>query len=92
MTQKIEQSQRQDRVATWSRHAESELSAYQSTAKVELQAQKPRDKKLCANLEDAIRRSGLQDGMTISFHHAFRGGDLTINLVMDAIASMGFKI
>ena len=91
MTQKIEQSQRQDRVATWSRHAESELSAYQSTAKVELQAQKPRDKKLCANLEDAIRRSGLQDGMTISFHHAFRGGDLTINLVMDAIASMGFK-
>ncbi len=35
MTQKIEQSQRQDRVATWSRHAESELSAYQSTAKVE---------------------------------------------------------
>ena len=91
MTQKIEQSQRQDRVATWSRHAESELSAYQSTAKVELQAQKPRDKKLCANLEDAIRRSGLQDGMTISFHHAFRGGDLTINLVMDAIARMGFK-
>lgn len=29
--------------------------------------------------------------MTISFHHAFRGGDLTINLVMDAIARMGFK-
>ena len=33
MTQKIEQSQRQDRVATWSRRAESELSAYQSTRK-----------------------------------------------------------
>lgn len=44
MTQKIEQSQRQDRVATWSRHAESELSAYQSTAKVELQAQTPATK------------------------------------------------
>ena len=91
MTQKIEQSQRQDRVATWSRHAESDLSAFHSSAKVALQAQKPRDKKLCANLEDAIRRSGLQDGMTISFHHAFRGGDLTINLVMDTIAVMGFK-
>ncbi|EBM2020408.1 citrate lyase subunit alpha, partial [Salmonella enterica] len=42
MTQKNE-SQRQDRVAAWSRHAESELSAYQSAAKLDLQAQKPRD-------------------------------------------------
>ncbi|MEA7581144.1 hypothetical protein ONJ87_27890, partial [Salmonella enterica subsp. enterica serovar Anatum] len=25
------------------------------------------------------------------FHHAFRGGDLTINLVMETIAKMGFK-
>ena len=91
MTQKIEQLQRQERVAAWSRHAESEFSAFQSTSKLNLQAQKPRDKKLCATLEEAIRRSGLQDGMTISFHHAFRGGDLTINLVMDTIASMGFK-
>lgn len=33
MTQKNE-SQRQDRVAAWSRHAESELSAYQSAAKL----------------------------------------------------------
>ncbi|ECB4261807.1 citrate lyase subunit alpha, partial [Salmonella enterica subsp. enterica serovar Typhimurium] len=73
MTQKNE-SQRQDRVAAWSRHAESELSAYQSAAKLDLQAQKPRDHKLCASLEEAIRRSGLRDGMTVSFHHAFRGG------------------
>ncbi|EMP4033251.1 citrate lyase subunit alpha [Salmonella enterica] len=90
MTQKNE-SQRQDRVAAWSRHAESELSAYQSAAKLDLQAQKPRDHKLCASLEEAIRRSGLRDGMTVSFHHAFRGGDLTINLVMETIAKMGFK-
>ncbi|EDB4259625.1 citrate lyase subunit alpha, partial [Salmonella enterica subsp. enterica serovar Enteritidis] len=90
MTQKNE-SQRQDRVAAWSRHAESELSAYQSAAKLDLQAQKPRDHKLCASLEEAIRRSGLRDGMTLSFHHAFRGGDLTINLVMETIAKMGFK-
>ncbi|ECB3652133.1 citrate lyase subunit alpha [Salmonella enterica subsp. enterica serovar Infantis] len=90
MTQKNE-SQRQDRVAAWSRHAESELSAYHSAAKLDLQAQKPRDHKLCASLEEAIRRSGLRDGMTVSFHHAFRGGDLTINLVMETIAKMGFK-
>ncbi|EHZ3081499.1 citrate lyase subunit alpha, partial [Salmonella enterica subsp. enterica serovar Infantis] len=52
MTQKNE-SQRQDRVAAWSRHAESELSAYHSAAKLDLQAQKPRDHKLCASLEEA---------------------------------------
>nr|WP_255309186.1 citrate lyase subunit alpha [Leminorella grimontii] len=59
--------------------------------KAELQAQRPRNKKMCSSLEEAIRRSGLKDGMTISFHHAFRGGDLTINLVMAQIAAMGFK-
>lgn len=47
--------------------------------------------KICASLDEAIRRSGLTDGMTISFHHAFRGGDLTINPVMDAIARLGIK-
>lgn len=91
MTQKNEQSQRQERVASWRRHAESTLSGYLNISKQNQQAQKPRDKKLCANLEEAIRRSGLQDGMTISFHHAFRGGDLTLNLVMETVASMGFK-
>ncbi|MGE4800675.1 citrate lyase subunit alpha [Yersinia hibernica] len=64
---------------------------YQSSSKANLQAQKPRDSKVCDSLENAIRRSGLQDGMTISFHHAFRAGDLTLNLVMNAIAAMGFK-
>lgn len=60
-------------------------------AKTNLRAEKARDRKLCANTEEAIRRSGLQDGMTVSFHHAFRGGDLTVNMVMDVIAKMGFK-
>lgn len=64
---------------------------YQNTSKANLQAQKPRNVKMCDSLENVIRRSGLQDGMTISFHHAFRAGDLTLNLVMNAIAGMGFK-
>ncbi|MDA5491571.1 citrate lyase subunit alpha [Yersinia kristensenii] len=64
---------------------------YQTTSKANLQAQKPRNIKMCDSLENVIRRSGLQDGMTISFHHAFRAGDLTLNLVMNAIAGMGFK-
>lgn len=48
-------------------------------------------RKLCASLEEAIERSGLQNGMTISFHHAFREGDKVINKVVDALAKMGFK-
>ena len=88
MTQKIEQSQRQERVAAWNRRAECDLAAFQNSPKQTYQAEKARDRKLCANLEEAIRRSGLQDGMTVSFHHAFRGGDLTVNMVMDVIAKM----
>ena len=43
------------------------------------------------SLEEAIRRSGLRDGMTISFHHHFRGGDKVVNMVVDKLAEMGFK-
>ena len=42
-------------------------------------------------LEEAIKRSGLQNGMTISFHHHFRGGDKVVNMVVDKLAEMGFK-
>jgi len=43
------------------------------------------------SLEEAIRKSGLKDGMTISFHHHFRGGDKIVNMVVDKIAEMGIK-
>ena len=52
---------------------------------------KPRDKKLLGSLREAIEKTGLKDGMTISFHHHFREGDFVINMVMDEIAKMGFK-
>ena len=42
-------------------------------------------------LEEAIVKSGLKDGMTISFHHHFRGGDKVVNLVVAKLAEMGFK-
>jgi citrate lyase subunit alpha/citrate CoA-transferase len=48
-------------------------------------------RKLCDSIEDAIKRSGLQDGMTISFHHAFREGDKVVNTVVNTLAKMGFK-
>lgn len=43
------------------------------------------------SLEEAIKASGLKDGMTISFHHHFRGGDKVVNLVVDKLAEMGYK-
>ncbi|ELY1987670.1 citrate lyase subunit alpha [Vibrio harveyi] len=50
-----------------------------------------KSRKLKSNLRSAILDSGLKDGMTISFHHAFRGGDKVVNLVLDTIAQMGYK-
>ena len=47
--------------------------------------------KLVPSLEEAIRRTGLQDGMTISFHHHFRNGDHVLNMVVDTLARMGYK-
>lgn len=49
------------------------------------------NRKICPSLEDAVRRAGLKDGMTISFHHAFREGDKVINLVLDQLSAMGFR-
>ena len=57
------------------------------TPRTDLQQNKS---KLCT-LEEAIRRSGLKDGMTISFHHHFRGGDKVVNRVVGKLAEMGFK-
>lgn len=53
---------------------------------------KKRQRKICDSLETAIRRSSLQNGMTISFHHAFRGGDKVVNMVVAKLAEMGFAI
>ena len=52
---------------------------------------KPSDSKLVSSLREAIEKTGLTDGMTISFHHHFREGDYVINMVMDEIAKMGIK-
>lgn len=47
--------------------------------------------KVVDSLEEAIRNSGLKDGMTISFHHHFRNGDKVLPMVLDKLAEMGFK-
>ncbi|MDV3177061.1 MAG: citrate lyase subunit alpha [Candidatus Phytoplasma australasiaticum] len=47
--------------------------------------------KVLNSLEEAIVKSGLKDGMTISFHHAFRHGDKTFQQVMEAIKKLNIK-
>jgi len=47
--------------------------------------------KVRGSLEEAIKASGLKDGMTISFHHHLRNGDLVIVEVLNKLAGMGFK-
>jgi citrate lyase subunit alpha/citrate CoA-transferase len=47
--------------------------------------------KVLDSLEDAIKKIGLSDGMTVSFHHCLRNGDEVINMVMGTIAKMGIK-
>lgn len=51
----------------------------------------PGETKLLTSLEEAIQKTGLKDGMTISFHHHFREGDFILNMVMNIIAKMGIK-
>lgn len=52
---------------------------------------KPDEKKLLGSIREAIEKTGLKDGMTISFHHHFREGDYVINMVLEEIANMGIK-
>lgn len=47
--------------------------------------------KMVSSIEEAVRCSGLADGMTISFHHHLREGDCVLNAVLDVISKMGFK-
>ena len=47
--------------------------------------------KLVKDMKEAIRLSGLKDGMTISFHHHLRNGDMVAAMVLDAICELGIK-
>ncbi|MFZ1292207.1 MAG: citrate lyase subunit alpha [Melioribacteraceae bacterium] len=47
--------------------------------------------KLVNNLEEALKKAGLKDGMTISTHHHLRNGDVVTNQLFDTIKKMGIK-
>ncbi len=47
--------------------------------------------KLVENIHEALVKCNAHDGMTVSFHHHFREGDLILNMVMKEIHEMGLK-
>lgn len=47
--------------------------------------------KTVKSLREAIAASGLKSGMTVSFHHHLRNGDMVLNAVMSEIAALGIK-
>ncbi len=53
--------------------------------------QRPGESKLVSSLQEAIQKSGLSHGMTISFHHSFREGDRIVGQVLTAIQALGIK-
>ena len=51
----------------------------------------PESKRIYDDLEKVITACKIQDGMTLSFNHNLRYGDLVICQVIDTVASMGIK-
>lgn len=47
--------------------------------------------KMVQNIHEALVKCNAHDGMTVSFHHHFREGDLVVCMVMEEIHKMGFK-
>ncbi len=47
--------------------------------------------KLVEGIAEAVRRSGLKDGMTVSFHHHLRNGDYVLNMVLEEAARQGIR-
>ena len=47
--------------------------------------------KLVKSIQEAVKLTGLTDGMTVSFHHHLRNGDFVLNMVMDEIAKQGIR-
>jgi len=65
--------------------------SYKKASGVVSRAYKPGESKLLESISEAIDKTGLKDGMTISFHHHFREGDFILNMVLEEIAKKGIK-
>lgn len=71
--------------------AEKELQIDQTTQVAQSIHSSHGKEKVLNSLGEAIDKTGLTDGMTISFHHHFRNGDYVMKLVMEAIRAKGIK-
>lgn len=47
--------------------------------------------KIQNSIKETLQKCGAHDGMTISFHHHFREGDLVVMQVMNTIHELGYK-
>ena len=47
--------------------------------------------KVLKDIDTALDRLELKNGMTISFHHHLRNGDYIVNIVIDKLAQRGLK-
>ncbi len=55
-------------------------------------AEKPQASKVLASIREACEKCGAHDGMTVSFHHAFRNGDYVTSMVVKVLVEeMGLK-
>lgn len=51
----------------------------------------PKRSKLVSSIHQALILCNIKDGMTLSFHHHFRNGDMIVNAVMEEVHRMGIK-
>jgi len=56
-----------------------------------LKSVKPGENKILSSIKEALLKSDIKDGMTVSFHHHLRNGDYVLNMVLEEIAKLGVK-
>ena len=56
-----------------------------------IRAGRPHTDKVLSSISEAIDKTGLKDGQTISFHHHLRNGDYVMKMVVECIAAKGIK-
>ena len=74
------------------RHYEGAFERLPQGPKVGPRIRRARDgasSKVLKDLKEAIEASGLKSGMTVSFHHHLRNGDMVVNQVIRTCAEMG---
>ena len=72
---------------TYARNAE----VYQKAAPKVRAWMDPKESKMVDSVAEVVKKCGIKDGMTISFHHHFREGDYVVNMVMEEIHKLGVK-